>query len=271
MFDSIKKIFSRKEDVVKVFEALKLSALTSADWDLIKEYLEVMEPIAFAIDYFQGDKDCFLGIVAPTINVLILKLNNLYSLKIMNELRDGLVLRIRERFSYVINLNMNDNVSKSFTMSAITHPKFKLSWVPVNYVDSCKTLLIEEYKSELKEINNLNASLQENETHHAHSNELDADFFSILQNNNNMNTPFNVEMKVISFLEHSSNKLEILHSDPIMKTLFIKYNTTIPSSAPVERLFSTAIQIFTPRRNRLADETFGKLIFLKGNSYLNDK
>ena len=50
-----------------------------------------------------------------------------------------------------------------------------------------------------------------------------------------------------------------------MQKIFLKYNTVLPSSSPVERLFSMANQIMTPRQNRLSDDVFENLLFLKQN------
>ena len=53
--------------------------------------------------------------------------------------------------------------------------------------------------------------------------------------------------------------------DEGLKKLFIQYNTTLPSSAAVERLFSLGKDILKPKRCRLSDEHFEMLAFLKGN------
>ena len=50
-----------------------------------------------------------------------------------------------------------------------------------------------------------------------------------------------------------------------VKQVFIRYNTPIPSSAPVERLFSVAGLIRTAKRNRLSDHMFETLVLLKAN------
>ena len=47
--------------------------------------------------------------------------------------------------------------------------------------------------------------------------------------------------------------------------LFLRYNTPLPSSASVERLFSYGSDIMRPKRSALSSPNFEKLVFLKGN------
>ncbi|KAL4084274.1 hypothetical protein QTP88_028099 [Uroleucon formosanum] len=61
-------------------------------------------------------------------------------------------------------------------------------------------------------------------------------------------------LQAISFLSSNKEDLDVLNEYPIIKEVFLKYNTTIPSLAPVKRLFSKAIQVLTPRQNVLNAE-----------------
>jgi hypothetical protein len=53
---------------------------------------------------------------------------------------------------------------------------------------------------------------------------------------------------------------------PTVLKLFLEYNTPLPSSAPVERLFSTGSVVMTTKRFKLSDSLFEELILLKQNN-----
>jgi len=53
---------------------------------------------------------------------------------------------------------------------------------------------------------------------------------------------------------------------PISNCEVGKTKCTVPSPAPVERLFSSGSLISTPRRNRLTDKRFEQLLLLKANN-----
>ena len=57
-------------------------------------------------------------------------------------------------------------------------------------------------------------------------------------------------------------KLLMLDNYLTIKSLFNKYNTAMPASAPVERLLSVAILVLTTRRSRLSDTLIEHLFFL---------
>ena len=50
-----------------------------------------------------------------------------------------------------------------------------------------------------------------------------------------------------------------------LKDLFIRYNTPIPSSAAVKRLFSLRKDILRPKSCRMTDKHFEMLLFLRAN------
>ena len=58
---------------------------------------------------------------------------------------------------------------------------------------------------------------------------------------------------------------ELLNAFPLIKKVFTKFNTTLPSSASVERLFSHAGLIFQPKRQLLSDKNFEQQLLLKLN------
>ena len=56
--------------------------------------------------------------------------------------------------------------------------------------------------------------------------------------------------------------LSVFSNDTI-KDLYIKFNTPIPSSAAVERLFLTGKDVLKPKKSHLTDKHFEMLLFLR--------
>jgi len=71
--------------------------------------------------------------------------------------------------------------------------------------------------------------------------------------------------EALQFLNDPSHELEQLRKYPVVARVFVRYNTSVPSSAPVQRLFSQAGLILTSRRNKLSDKSFETLLLLKKN------
>ena len=45
--------------------------------------------------------------------------------------------------------------------------------------------------------------------------------------------------------------------------VFLKYNTGIPSSAAIERVFSVGSDVMEPKRGTLSSENFERLVFIR--------
>jgi len=77
-----------------------------------------------------------------------------------------------------------------------------------------------------------------------------------------------VDRECINYLSDTDTQLKMLARYGRIRKVFIKFNTTLPSSAPVKRLFSMARQIEVPRLNHLSDSMFEKLLLMKANDSL---
>ena len=69
------------------------------------------------------------------------------------------------------------------------------------------------------------------------------------------------------FLSDPAQNLDSLQKLPTILKPFLRHNTTLPSIASVERLFSLGSQIYLPRRNRLSDIHFERQLQLRAKNF----
>jgi len=152
--------------------------------------------------------------------------------------------------------------TSAFAAAAACHPKFKLRWVSDNRKEFVKEAFLSAVAAEsaTTETATSTSALVQFATKD--------DFFDFDEPENSQLIAVNkITMECLRFLEEPCDEsLEVLHQFPTVKYLFRKLNATVPSSAPVERLFSSGSLISTPRRNRLTDKRFEQLLLLKANN-----
>ena len=218
----------------------------------MKEYCVVLKPVSRGLDILQGEDNCFFGSLLPTLEAIIKKVVALKpDLSSMTVGLAGCVAdAIRTRFQKVFN---DDNA----IIAAITVPKFKLKWVEAqSKKDLYKQMLIQEMRSHAA--GNDVVVVEETQS------EKKKDDFYDFQSDDESYSQSNVETEANDYLNNAKT-IESLHQYPIVKRFFLLHNTALPSSAPVERLFSLGGLVLISRRNRLTDDRFEKLLLMRYN------
>lgn len=257
--DKIRHLLTTAETKFRtVCDKLGLPAFRLNEMSFLTEFCSVMKPVANALDILQGERNCYLGVLLPTLISLRNKVSQLkdqvrYATPLIKAVLDGIESRFGSWF--------NDD---DLTLAAVTLPQFRLRWCAN---DECK----ERARNLLKrEMSHMSMSAENDEpTATAQSNEdTDEEFFAFNQTASVHNSSSSVQQEMELYLSDETKQLESLKKFPTVKAVFLKYNTPIPSSAPVERLFSTGGQILTPRRCRMSDEHFEMLLLLNSNKSL---
>ena len=255
-----------KNELNTMMIALKLPVFREAEVDFIEEYIKIMAPIAIALDRLQADKHCFYGCMLPTLLAVEKKLANLRSIELrycqplLNSIVDG----FKKLFSSFINLDFySSNECKAAVLASATNPQFKLKWLTIKSAFNNENLKKKVKDMVLHSVKNLEKrQLQIADEESEGSAD---DFFEYAHTSTTSIPVDSSEMEVLKFFSDQNSTIKSLNEYPNIKKC-IKYNTALPSSAPVERLFSLAGHIHSPKRYRLSDKLFCYLVFLKGNS-----
>lgn len=153
---------------------------------------------------------------------------------------------------------------KHAAVAEATHPKFKLKWLKclddiarANVLSAMNCAIAACYEPAPQQ--NSNAKETDCEGFDFGSDDEDESLGQTLLSVNAGENEFR------RFCADKRKDLSILHSYSIVKSIFLKFNTLLPSSASVKRLFSYATMFNIPKFNRLTNENFERRVLCKAN------
>ncbi|KAL4156116.1 hypothetical protein QTP88_000151 [Uroleucon formosanum] len=236
-YDAIKCIVSNLNKIDEVFSITSLQPFSRPRETLfLIEYCKVMQPIAKSLDILQGDKHVSLEYLLPTLTAINKSLKSLSSLNYCTPLINALQKGIEKRFQRYMS-------SSTCQISSALIPKFKLNWASSEEKISIKEKLVETLKTCAEDTDSTYTSSQplvQNDLSHQNLTE-DDDFLLFEDDLQESQNNYDLQ-KIVSdyLLNHNIKSPEDL---PItLKKAYIEYNTAVPLSAHVERLFSAGGQ-----------------------------
>ncbi|KAJ1521817.1 hypothetical protein ONE63_003452 [Megalurothrips usitatus] len=281
--------------------SVNLQKLTKVEIRFLQEYVWVLQPVALALDIIQREKNMFLGYLLPTVYSMERQLHHrrhAFSdgkpLKYCEPLARTAVEAIHRpgRFGLLLE-------ERELQLAAVLLPQFKMSWVKeAREVAVLREALIAEAKavslsSDLSDApgkpspsarapaaaaggeTQLEAEAEDDPEPMEEERTMEEEFFGFQRQastaaSDDTESP---EAEVDRYLNCRSDSIKDCFGAnstgrrqfPRLFHLFLKYNTALPSSASVERLFSRSGHSFSDLRTMLSDLTLEMEVMLKVN------
>ena len=244
-YDAASRLLELQAKLPAMCDTLMLPRLKQSEIELLKEYETVLQPLARTLDFLQGEKGCFFGMLLPKITQLR---NKLFLI------RDGHLIHIKPLVSEIINglssrfddmLNLRPSADDAI-LAAVLTPTVQVEVGSPGAQEAVSALC-------MTRVVGLSSSGSGHGTHtSASSTTADLLYFSSDDdygygpdtNETHPKQPVSVashqesvvKVETIHYLNNPSKELSSLLEYPHVKPAFVKYNTTLPSSAVVERL-----------------------------------
>ena len=255
-FDAVLRIIDNPlTDLNELCTKLELRCFNEKEFAFLKEYCQVLKPLARGLDILQGENNCFYGTLLPTLETILKKVRVMKPEISSTTLGLAVCIEdsIKRRFSRLFD-------SKDAIIAAVSIPKFKLKWVEGQVKkDQYKQMFI----GEMRKFDDEMSIVEDRNAESDVASQKKKDFYEF-ESDEEESCIDSVEVQAAEYFS-MAREINCLHKFPTIKRIFLKYNTTIPSSAPVERLFSLGNLVLTPRRNRLNAFRFEKLLLLRYN------
>lgn len=225
-----------------------------------------MRPIAASLDRMQRDHST-AGAILPCLYYIKRELQQLHleSEKSLNhgiqmagqKMKQALLTSFTKRFEKTMIIS---NENRELVVASICHPAFKLDWVDPEDFSTAQYIFEDEAE---KFFERDHANNQFDSDNHS-----TRDYFLANRRAGRRMSTDTLAGEIQQYLANENVEFAMLNLYKTIRKIFFRFNTSISSSAPIERSFSKAQLIFVPRRNRLSDENFEYSLFLKINKSL---
>ena len=214
-----------------------------------------------ALDFLQGSNNSYYGMLLPKLTVMVYELIRLSQTvsDLYKPFVTVLLSGIRKRYPM---LDLQDADFTNALLAAVFNPMYKLGWAQPASRTEIERMFVDHVRFNMPDLNIASATTSDRPD--ANEISIDEDEFHMFHNNDEFELHHNyIDAEAVNYLADPSNDLSMLRSYPKVRKLFLQLNTTLPSSASVERLFSAGGLIHVPWRNKLGDLLFEKLLMVK--------
>lgn len=287
-YDSVKCLLEHVFDTEEHLQAIN-SILSSqkkpyrfdaVNKEVLQEYVKVLSPVAEALDMLQGEEHAFMGNLLPFLSLMRQELLDLehedlrHAKPLVKALLDGVEGSSHKGFEARFGSLFRN---RELLMATATHPCFALAFIRRMPLSED---LHQEVKARLvKELSDLVKNGDQAVEVQVPKEEPQSKYSKFMAKAWSLGSEHERQRKsVTENVEDEVNNFKgIKTGDPVTRELFpflhrdewvevfIRYNTPLPSSAAVERLFSSGGDILRSKRASLTSANFESLVFLKGN------
>lgn len=262
---------------------------------VLKEIIDILDPFQEISVQCQAETAVTASLVVPSVVHLLTHLRDiLNSLKFCAKFAQQLEHSLEKRFSGIINrlnfaeVNPNDGFNDPvYFVATVLDPAFKFFWIrdlkmPLSAENRLKQQIVQMIIDEI----NKDSVCSQN---------MSRVFNSSTSSNSVTSTPMRKRRKLFIYDESSVDSFDEskpmgpdaeidayindpvrarftdywLHSQlPLLRKLVLRIFTIQASSAPIERAFSQAGLLISPKRTRIGESLFRSLVFLRVNHKL---
>lgn len=279
LYDSLLQISKIEDKCPQLYRQLKVrQKLNEDDFMYIAEYIACSEPVANLLDILQGEENVFYGTLLPLLLALRLKLTRMENGKppkhpqweFCAPLVKIYLASLDARFGEFFDFSLPK--AQSAAVAALANPIFKKRWLCTAVSENHETVLARFRSMVISEMPVATVTDPVSLRVQSESTSARPKYMDFLELQDPINVRSSVEStealadtQISNYFIDPSSLFESLENYPAIKNVFLRTNTALPSSAPVERLFSFASITNSAKANRLSDRSFEMRVILKAN------